>query len=166
MPRYSQPVDEAWIGLWGVVVGALLSLVGTVLVPWWRDTIDRKRVEKETLAKERRDALLASMAALLELRQARGQYPAAGEAQARFGARVNELTVRLTPEEQPILDVLYVMLAMIQEPPRDITGYVGESMGVLTRWARGDIFTSEVISEVETKAGVKFSEDRSKVSVV
>jgi len=159
-------VEEAWIGLLGVIVGALISLVGTVLVPWWRDIIDRKRVEKETLAKERRDALLGAMAALLELRQARNQYPAAGEAQARFGARINELTVRLTPEEQPILDVLYVLLAMIQEPPRNITGYVGESMGVLTRWARGDIFTSEVISEVESKAGVKFSEDRSQVSVV
>lgn len=157
-------MEEAWIGLWGVIVGALISLVGTVLIPWWRDSLDRKRIERETLDKERRDALLGAMSALMDMRQARGQYPALGEAQARFGARLNELTVRLTEKEQPVINVLFAMLAMIQEPTPGITDMVGESMNVLTHWARGDVKTEDIIPEVERRAGVRFSDDRQSVS--
>lgn len=147
------------IGLWGVVIGALLSLIGTVIVPWIRDSAERRRAERERLATERRDLLLAAMAALLTMRQRPVGDPLRGEAQANFGARLNELTVRLTPEEQPILDVLVLMLSMVQGRTRDIADMVGEAMLVLTLWARGDISTAEVIPSVERQAGVKFSED-------
>lgn len=150
----------AMIGLWGVVVGALLSLVGTVIVPWIRESAERKRAERERLATERRDLLLAAMTALLEMRQHPVGDPARGEAQAKFGARLNELTVRLTHTEQPILDVLMLMLTMVQERSRDVENMVGEAMLVLTLWARGDIATDDVISSVERHSGVKFSEDR------
>lgn len=150
----------AMIGLWGVVIGALLSLVGTVIVPWIRESAERKRAERERLATERRDLLLAAMTALLEMRQRTVGDPLRGEAQAKFGARLNELTVRLTPAEQPILDVLILMLSMVQGRTRDVENMVGEAMLVLTLWARGDIATGDVIPSVERQSGVKFSEDR------
>jgi len=150
----------AVIGLWGVVIGALVSLVGTVVMPWIRDTRDRKRSERERLATERRDLTLGALAALLEMRQRPTGDPERGAAQARFGARLNELTVRLTEAEQPILDVLMLMLAMVQEPRKDVPNMIGESMRALTLWARGDIATDDLIPVVERKAGVKFAEDR------
>ncbi|WP_102192768.1 hypothetical protein [Microbacterium aurantiacum] len=158
--------DAAMIGLWGVVIGALLSLVGTVIVPWIRESAERKRAERERLATERRDLLLAAMTALLEMRQRPAGDLLRGEAQAKFGARLNELTVRLTPNEQPILDVLILMLSMVQGRTRDVADRVGEAMLVLTLWARGDISTAEVIPSVERQAGVVFSEDHKTASRV
>lgn len=154
------------IGLWGVVIGALLSLVGTVIVPWIRESVERKRAERERLATERRDLLLAAMAALLQMRQRGAGHPLRGEAQAAFGARLNELTLRLTPHEQPVIDVLVLMLSMVQGRTRDVGDMVGEAMLVLTIWARGDIATADVIPSVELQAGVKFSEDRKTASRV
>ena len=150
----------AMIGLWGVVIGALLSLVGTVIVPWIRESAERKRAAREQMATERRDLLLATMAALLEMRQRPNGDPNRGDAQAKFGARLNELTVRLTPDEQPVLDVLMLMLTMVQERTQGVENMVGEAMLVLTLWARGDIATAEVIPSVERRSGVKFSADR------
>ncbi|WP_322411457.1 hypothetical protein [Microbacterium invictum] len=159
----SDASEAAVIGLWGVILGAALSLVGTVLIPWLRDSLDRRREARESLERERRDSLLATISALLDMRQA--QPGDRGDAQARFGTNLNNLTVRLTPEEQPILDVLMLMLAMVQEPRRNINNMVGESMAVLTLWVRGDIQTNDVISEVEMRAGVTFAPDRKSASV-
>lgn len=154
--------QSAFIGLWGVIIGAVVSLIASVVVPWIRDAHDRKRVARETLATERRDWLLATITALLEVRQhgsGSGPNPT-GPALARFGAGLNHLTVRLTPDEQPIIDVLIAMLAMVQEPRSGISARVGEAMVVLTLWERGDIPTSQVISEVERRAGLVFAADR------
>lgn len=71
-----------------------------------------------------------------------------------------------TKDEQPVLDVIVAMLAMVQEPRPGIETLVGESMVVLTAWVRGDIPTDRVIPEVEARAGVMFSEDRKTVGVV
>ena len=43
---------SAIIGLWGVLIGALLSLIGSVVVPWIRDSIDRKRIQREQIQVE------------------------------------------------------------------------------------------------------------------
>jgi hypothetical protein len=43
---------------------------------------------------------------------------------------------------------------------------VGETMVVLTLWARGDFGANEVIPRVEQRAGVKFSEDGKSASRV
>ena len=151
---------EAWIGLLGVGIGSLVTLIASVVVPWIRDTLDRRRVQRELLQKELRDALLGTLAALLEYRQAHGAGKDVGAALARFGAANNQLTVRLTPEQQPISDVVMVMLAMVQQPTSGIANMVGEAMQVLTLWARGDIATNEVIPEVERRAKIEFSADR------
>lgn len=157
-------MQQAWIGLVGVGIGALVTLVASVIVPWIRDTLDRKRIERERQQIELRDALLKAMAELLAYRQAMGARSNPGEALARYGAAQNELVVRLTAKEQPILDVLLAMLAMVQEPRPGIQKMVGEAMQVLTLWARGDVRTDDVIAEVERKAGVKFSENNTVVS--
>ncbi|MEJ3404340.1 hypothetical protein WDJ51_06325 [Rathayibacter sp. YIM 133350] len=104
------------------------------------------------------------MAELLAYRQAMGARSNPGEALARFGAAQNELVVRLTAKEQPILDVLLAMLAMVQEPRRGVEKMVGEAMQVLTLWARGDVRTDDVIAEVERRAGVKLSDNNTVVS--
>lgn len=153
--------QSAFIGLWGVIIGAVVSLLASVVVPWIRDAHDRKRVARETLATERRDWLLATITALLELRQEKSGagLNLAGSAQARFGAGINQLTVRLTPEEQPVLDVLIAMLTMVQEPRPGLNMRVGEATVVLTLWERGDIPTSNVIPEVERRTGLVFTEN-------
>ncbi|WIB65944.1 hypothetical protein [Curtobacterium sp. MCBD17_040] len=160
--------QNALIGFWGVLIGALLSLVASVVVPWVRDGLDRKRVAREVTATERREWLLNTIAALLEVRQTRGGhgYNPSGAAMAKFGNALNQLSVRLTKDEQPVLDVIVAMLAMVQEPRPGIETLVGESMVVLTAWVRGDIPTDRVIPEVEARAGVMFSEDRKTVGVV
>jgi len=114
---------------------------------------------------------MAALSALLEYRQASGSRAfaaadpsARGAAQARFGTALNELTVRLTVDEQPVIDVLIAILAMVQEPRRGIENMVGEAMSILTLWARGDVETAAVIQEVKRRAGVVFSEDRRTVS--
>jgi hypothetical protein len=159
---------DALIGLWGVIIGAFVSLVASVLVPWVRDVIDRKRAARETNRAERRQWLLSTIEALLELRQAYGTMgrPAAGAALAKFGGALNQLTVRLTPAEQPVLDVIQVMLAMVQEPRPGIEGKVGEAMAVLVQWIRGDVDTQAVIPEVERRAALKFAADRKSASAV
>lgn len=169
--RYGRDVDSAAIGLTGVIVGAVTSLVASVVVPWIRDELDRRRSTRDRLAAERRQWLMAALSALLDVRQASGSRAIAaadpgarGAAQARFGTALNELTVRLTSDEQPILDVLMAMFAMIQQPQPGIEDMVGEAMSVLTLWARGDVETATVINEVEQRAGVTFSEDRRTVS--
>ncbi|PPF24077.1 MULTISPECIES: hypothetical protein [unclassified Rathayibacter] len=160
-------MNSATIGLTGVIIGAVTSLVASVVVPWIRDELDRRRSTRERTAAERRQWLMAALSALVEYRQASGSRAAAaadpgapGAAQARFSNALNELTVRLTPDEQPILDVLMAIFAMVQQPRRGIENMVGEAMSVLTLWARGDVETSAVIREVEQRAGVTFSEDR------
>lgn len=164
-------MDSATTGLIGVIVGAVTSLVASVVVPWIRDELDRRRVTRSQIAAERRQWLMASLTALLEYRQAGGSRAvmdadpgARGAAQARFATAHNELTVRLTPREQPILDVLMAIFAMVQHPRAGIEDMVGEAMSVLTLWARGDVDTADVIREVERRAGVTFSKDRRSVS--
>ncbi|MEJ3404341.1 hypothetical protein WDJ51_06330 [Rathayibacter sp. YIM 133350] len=49
-------MQQAWIGLVGVGIGALVTLVASVIVPWIRDTLDRKRIECERQQIELRDA--------------------------------------------------------------------------------------------------------------
>lgn len=158
----------ALIGLWGVIIGAVVSIVASVVVPWVRDTIDRKRIARETAARERRDWLLAAITALLEIRQTvdgEGLNPI-GPAMTRFGEAYNQLTVRLTEKDQDVLSILQVMLAMMQEPRRGVQAMIAEAMVVLTLWERGDVPTGQIISEVERRAGVKFSGDRKTVGVV
>lgn len=158
--------QAALIGLWGVAIGAVVSLIASVIVPWVRDSIEGQRRMREQIASERRVWLMACLAALLEHRQERGSQVAnSGSSQARFGAALNELTVRLTSEEQPVLDVLLAMFSMVQEPRRGVENMIGEAMVVLTLWARGDLKTDQVISETERRAGVTFSADRRTVSV-
>lgn len=111
-------VDAAALGLVGVGVGALVSLIGTVIVPWVRDSIDRRRDARERLDDERRQNLLLAMDALLEMRQARPGEPDRAAALTR-----------------------------------------SEAMEVLTLWARGDVATTAIISEVEARTGIEFSED-------
>ncbi|MBD8661520.1 hypothetical protein IFT72_15125 [Frigoribacterium sp. CFBP 8754] len=160
--------QNALIGFWGVLIGAVLSLVASVVVPWVRDVLDRKRVAREVTETERQEWLLSTIAALLEVRQTRGGegYNPSGAAMAKFGNALNQLTVRLAKDEQPVLDVIVAMLAMVQEPRPGVEMLVGESMVVLTLWVRGDISTDHVIREVEARAGVMFSDDRKTVGVV
>jgi len=157
-------LGQAWIGLIGVGIGSLVTLVASVLVPWHRDVLDRRRIERERLKIELRDALLHALAELLAYRQALGARSDIGAALARFGAARNELIVRLSPAEQPVADVLLAMVAMVQEPSSDVANMVGESMEILTLWARGDVATEDVIGRVELAARVKFSEDRKSVT--
>ncbi|MCP2030339.1 hypothetical protein L1277_000403 [Okibacterium sp. HSC-33S16] len=159
--------QAALIGLWGVAIGAIVSLIASVIVPWIRDSIGSRRRLRDQIASERRSWLMACLAALLEHRQERGnrQVANSGSSQARFGAALNELTVRLTSEEQPVLDVLLAMFSMVQEPRRGVENMIGEAMAVLTLWARGDLKTDQIISETERRAGVAFSADRRLVSV-
>lgn len=160
-------MHQAWIGLIGVAIGSLVTLLASVIVPWIRDSLDRRRSERVQQQIELRDALLKALAALLAYRQARGATTTdEGPALARFGAARNELTVRLTPEEKPISDVVLVMLAMIQESRPRVANMIGEAMEVLTLWARGDVAIADVIPEVERRAGVNFPDDRISVVVV
>jgi hypothetical protein len=158
----------ALIGLWGVIIGAVVSLFASVVVPWIRDTIDRKRAARETAERERRDWLMTAITALLEIRQSRGGagHNPSGTAMTRFGEAYNQLTIRLTKREEDVLSVLQVMLAMIQEPRHGIHTMIAEAMVVLTLWERGDVPTERIVSEVERRAGVKFSDDRKSVAVV
>lgn len=158
----------ALIGLWGVIIGAVVSLVASVIVPWVRDVLDRKRVAREVNAAERREWLLNTIAALLELRQVQGRdgYNPSGDALAKFGNAHNQLAVRLTQAEQPVLDVIQAMLAMVREPRPGIEDMVAEAMTVLTLWARDDVPTDRIIPEVESRAGIMFSADRETFGVV
>jgi hypothetical protein len=153
-------INPAVLSLWGVIIGALLSLVGTVVVPWIRESKESARLRREAIQKERQDFTLAAIAALLDMQQARGVEPDRGKAQARFGTCLNQLTVRLTTTEQPILDLLLFMLVVVQRGENDAPRLVGESMTVATLWVRGDLCTEDVISEVEARAQIKFSADR------
>lgn len=155
-------LDVAMIGLWGVIVGALISLIGTVVVPWIRDSLDRRRVKRELLQSERRDAILDAMSALMDMHHRPAGDPARAEAQVRFASRFNYLTVRFTKNEQPILDVLNLMLVMVQDAQRrtGIERMVAECMTVLSYWVRGEVDTRDVVSEVEERAGIEFSADR------
>jgi len=159
-------MEQAWIGLLGVAIGSLVTLVASVIVPWIRDSIDRRRNERERQQTELRDALLRAMAELLAYRQAAGSMKDVGPALARFGAAQNDLMVRLTPDQKPITDVLLAMLAMVQQPRPGVASMVGEAMQILTLWARGDVATADVIPEVERKAKVKFSPDHTIVTPV
>ena len=158
----------AWIGLIGVAIGSFVTLVASAIIPWIRDVIDRRRVDRERIRLELRDALLRTLAELLAYRQAKGVGGSneIGKALARFGAANNELTVRLSKEQQPVADVILAMLAMVQAPTHDVANMVGEAMQVLTEWIRGDLAVDQVIPEVETRAGVRFSADRKTVGVV
>jgi hypothetical protein len=157
--------DSAAIGLIGVIIGSVTSLLASVVVPWVRDTTDRRRVTREQIVTERREWLMATLSALLHFRQVAGNPADRGPAQARVGTALNELTVRITTEEQPVIDVLMAMLAMVQQPRPGIDTMVGEAMTVLTLWARGDVTTAAVIGEVERRAGVTFSDDHKTVAV-
>lgn len=155
---------DATVGLIGVIVGALTSIIASVAVPWLRDGLDRRRVAKESRAAERRQWLMNTLAALYEFRQTMGDPSARGIAQAKFGDAFNQLTVRFTREEQPVLDVLLAMFVMIQSQRPGVEAMVGEAMQALTLWERGDIATADVIPEVERRAAVKFSSDRRTVT--
>lgn len=72
--------------------------------------------------------------------------------------------MRLVPAEQPVLDVLYAMLAIVQEPQPGVEERVAQAMNVLTRWARGDKPTDAIIGAVERTAKVTFSADRKSVT--
>ena len=155
--------ETAAISLLGVIVGSVTSILASVALPWLRDSLDRRRLTREQLAIERRTWLMSAITALIEFRAAAAKLEDRASAQARFGTALNQLTVRLTPQEQPIVDVLLAMLAMVQRPRPGVESMVAEAMVVLTLWARGDVRTDAVIFEVERRAAVKFSEDRSEV---
>jgi hypothetical protein len=158
-------MQEAWIGLLGVGIGSAVTLIASVIVPWIRDSLDRRRRELEQQRIELRSSLLAAQSALLEYRQHRNGAGGAA-ALAKFGAAVNDLTVRVTADEHAIIDVLYAMVAMVQEPRPGVADKLGEAMMVLNLWFRGDIATGEVIPEVERRAKLKFSDDRRTVAAV
>ncbi len=68
--------------------------------------------------------------------------------------------VRLTADEEPVSQVLMLMFAMVQgNPSLAVENMLGQAMEVLTLWARGDVATTAIISEVEARTGIQFSED-------
>ncbi|PPF32674.1 hypothetical protein [Pseudoclavibacter sp. AY1H1] len=159
-------MDDA-LGFYGVLVGAGVTLIGTVLVPWLRDHLDRRRRQQDQERLERRDWLMTALAELLNMRQAKATRDGSvGAAQARYGAAFNQLTIRLTPDEQPVLDILNAMLAIVQEPTAQTPSIVGNAMLVLTLWERGDIKTSQVLNEVESRAHLKFDYTRGPEPIV
>lgn len=160
--------QNALIGLWGVLIGAVVSLVASVIVPWVRDVLDRKRIAREARTTERREWLLNTIAALLELRQAqsRDSNNPSGDALAKFGNAHNQLAVRLTQAEQPVLDVIQAMHAMVRERGSNIEDIMAEAMTVLTLWARDDVPTDRIVPEFESRAGIMFSVDRKTFGVV
>lgn len=100
------------------------------------------------------------MDALLEMRQARPGEPDRAAALTRFAAARNRLMVRLTADEEPVSQVLMLMFAMVQgNPSLAVENMLGQAMEVLTLWARGDVATTAIISEVEARTGIQFSED-------
>lgn len=159
----AKPLDPALWGFFGVLVGAIVTLIGSVAVPWIRDVQDRKRRQAEQERAERREWLMNSIAALLDYRQARGARQGEGAALAAVGLAMNQLRARLTPEEEDVNHVLLVMLAMIQHPRPGIENMVGQAMMSLVDWVRGDLPVNQLVSDVERRAGVKFSDDRSTV---
>lgn len=86
------------------------------------------------------------MAALLDMNSRDPGEPERNAAHARFRRYFNELTVRLDPPEQVILDVLTLMLVMVQKSRRDgrVEKMSAETMTVLTHWVRGDLATDQV----------------------
>jgi len=155
---------QAWVGLIGVGIGSFVTLLGSVLFPWLRDNLDRRRTEGARLKLELRDALLRALAELLAYRQALGSRSDVGVSLARFGSARNELIVRLSPAEQPVADVLLAMVTMVQEPTQGTSNMLGGTMEVLTLWARGDVATEDIVREVELAAGINFSDDRKSFS--
>ncbi|WP_146242809.1 hypothetical protein [Curtobacterium sp. MCBD17_019] len=156
-----QSLDPALWGFYGVLVGAVISLVGSVAVPWIRDSMDRRRQRAELEYAERREWLMNSIAALLDYRQAQGARQGQGPALAAVGTAMNQLRARLKPEEEDVAHVLLVMLAMIQEPRPGVPNMVGQAMTSLVNWVRGDVRTEDLVADVERRAHIKFSDDRS-----
>lgn len=145
-------------GLVGVGIGAAASLLGSAGVPWIRDSIDRRRRAAEQLQSERRNWLMSALSALLEM-SATLEASQISAARAKFGAAVNELTLRLTVQEQVILDVLAAMHTLLGRRgdgwETDHSVVLTDTMTVLTLWARGDIAVGAVTTEVERRAGLE-----------
>lgn len=149
-------MDPATASLVGVGIGAAASLLGSAGVPWIRDSFDRKRRAREQLLNERRSWLMSALSALLEISARQGDSRSDGAERAKFGAAVNELTLRLAEEDQPILEVLMAMFTLTQQGSAPgLSVVLSEAMAVLTLWARGDIAVDEVKAEVETRAGLE-----------
>jgi hypothetical protein len=153
-------VNAATIGLLGVVVGSVMTFLGSVVVPWIRDEARQRKDERAEQERERRRIMLEATSALLEYRQQRGHVDGAGDALARVGRAINQVQVMLPGSEQVVTDMLIAMLAMIQEPRQGIQRTIGEVMSVLNAWVRRDVSTEDLVSEVEKQAGLIFSEDR------
>lgn len=79
---------------------------------------------------------------------------------------MNQLRARLKPEEEDVAHVLLVMLAMIQEPRPGVPNMVGQAMTSLVNWVRGDVRTEDLVADVERRAHIKFSDDRSSAEPV
>jgi hypothetical protein len=72
---------------------------------------------------------------------------------AKYGTAINELTLRLSKEDQPILDVLQAMFTLTQAAPSaGKSDAVAKAMQILTLWARGDIAVESILTEVRFSA--------------
>lgn len=133
-----------------VVLGAVIALAGSSLIPWLRESLSERRTREERRRQERDDALVELLAKNAHFGMAtalseKEVISAAFEARSRAATRLLLLSDDVA-ERRTLAALLNKSLPLSTKD--DKRGAVGTSIAalqdVLVRWAAGDLTSAEL----------------------
>jgi hypothetical protein len=130
---------------WAVVLGAVIALTGSALLPWWRESRAAARQRVELATRDRADTLVELLAKNFAMAAAfvvgdTAMVQSAYEARERAGTRLL-LTLERT-ERLFIRDLLAVSIPVADDKKLS-SGMAGALQDVMLRWAAGEVPATE-----------------------
>lgn len=145
-----------------VVLGALIALTGSALIPWLRDTLTQRRVRAENLRQRRDDALVEMVAkndafAMVWAGKDADARGAAMEERSRAGMRLL-LTLEGTSVRTTFFHLINSSLPHVLGGTNEAASMAGAKLAafqdVLVRWSANEIKSENVMTEYERRVAI------------
>ena len=147
---------------WAVILGAIIALSGSSLLPWWRESRAAARQRIELAEQTRGDTLVEllaknfAMAAALVIGDA-ATVQSSYEARERAGTR---LLLTLDQTERLFIRDLLTAAIPIADDTKLSSGMATALQDVMLRWAAGEVPANETKDMYIRMSGLRSNSDR------
>ncbi|MFJ6170567.1 hypothetical protein [Curtobacterium sp. NPDC092190] len=143
--------DTSQIAFVGTLIGAGVSLAGSVITPWALRRSERRRSEADS----RTAALRRLLPAVMEAGARTAGEGLEWDEMGRRLATATELQLWLRPDEWQITSIAMTSL-LATDPERHVSVQANASL-VLAAWARGEISPERALRVFESRTGAEIT---------
>lgn len=133
---------------WAVILGAIIALTGSSLLPWWRETLAERRQSAADAARRRSDAIVELLARNAGVSMS-GALRDAARIQATYEARQRAM-IRLLlevpgDERKDMARLLKNSVPIVTDTAKGIPGHMTSALqDVILAWAAGELPASDL----------------------